>query len=227
MNIEDKIFQRYSPDFNKLEKYGFRKNDYCFKYDKLFKNGVFKAVIVINSDGQITGTVYDLENDDEFLPLRIGDANSHGSFVSEIRVEYEEILVDIRENCFIKKYYIYPQSNRITNLIIKKYGDEPEFLWKTTPGSGVFRNQESGKWYLAILDVDRSKIQKNRKGIVEVALIKLHPENVVKITKQEHFYPGWHMNKKYWITVILDETVSDDKIMELIEESHSFTVKKR
>ena len=74
MNIEDKIFQRYSPDFNKLEKYGFRKNDYCFKYDKLFKNGVFKAVIVINSDGQITGTVYDLENDDEFLPLRIGDA---------------------------------------------------------------------------------------------------------------------------------------------------------
>lgn len=227
MNIEDKIFQRYSPDFNKLEKYGFRKNDYCFKYDKLFKNGVFKAVIVINSDGQITGTVYDLENDDEFLPLRIGDANSHGSFVSEIRVEYEEILVDIRENCFIKKYYIYPQSNRITNLIINKYGDEPEFLWKTTPGSGVFRNQESGKWYLAILDVDRSKIQKNRKGIVEVALIKLHPENVVKITKQEHFYPGWHMNKKYWITVILDETVSDDKIMELIEESHSFTVKKR
>ena len=34
------------------------------------------------------------------------------------------------------------------------------------------------------------------------------------------------MNKKYWITVILDETLSDKEIMELIEESHSFTVKK-
>ncbi len=227
MNIEDKIFQRYSPDFKKLEKYGFIKDNNHFKLEKLFKNDLFKAVIVINSDERISGTVYDLENDDEFLPLRVEDASGHGSFVGEIREAYEEILVDIRENCFIKKYYIYPQSNRITNLIIKKYGDEPEFLWKTTPGSGVFRNQESGKWYLAILDVDRSKLQKNKKGIVEVALIKLTPDKVSEITKQEHFYPGWHMNKKYWISIILDETVSDDKIMQLIEESHSFTENKK
>ena len=34
------------------------------------------------------------------------------------------------------------------------------------------------------------------------------------------------MNKKYWITVILNESLSDNEIMELIEESHSLTVKK-
>ncbi|MBR1619951.1 MmcQ/YjbR family DNA-binding protein [bacterium] len=69
-------------------------------------------------------------------------------------------------------------------------------------------------------------MQKNKKGLVEVGLIKLSAENVEKILKQEHIYPGWHMNKKYWITVILDNSLSDEKIMELIEESHSFTVKK-
>ena len=227
MDIENKIFQRYSPDFDKLEEYGFVKENGSYKLEKLFKGDLFKAVIVINSNGQITGIVYDIENDDEFLPLRVEGLNGHGAFVGEIREAYANILKNIREKCFIKKYYIYPQSNRITNLVIKKYGNEPEFLWKTTPGSGIFRNPDSKKWYLAILDVDRSKIQKNTKGLVEIALIKLTPDNVAQIIKQEHFYPGWHMNKKYWITVILDDTVDDDKIMQLIEESHSFTIKKK
>ena len=79
--------------------------------------------------------------------------------------------------------------------------------------------------------MDRSKIQDGQKGqkdkkeLVEIALIKLSPDKVERITKQEYFYPGWHMNKKYWITVILDDTVADDKIMQLIEESHGFTEK--
>ena len=227
MKIEDKIFQRYSPDFNKLKQYGFIKDNNVFKLEKLFKDNLFKAVIVVDSEGKITGTVYDLENNDEFLPLRLESINRQGAFVGEIREGYEKILEDIREKCFIKKYYVYPQSNRITNLVIKKYGNTPEFLWKTTPGSGIFRNPVSKKWYLAILDVDRSKIQKNKKGIVEAALIKLSPAHVAEIIKEEHFYPGWHMNKKYCITVILDETVDDDKIMKLIEESHEFTVNKK
>ncbi len=224
MTIEKNIFKRYVPDFKKLKDYGFKKVDNRFMLEKLFKDNLFKAVISINSNGNISGIVYDLENNDEFLPLRV--ENNKGKFVGEVRAEYENLLEDIRDNCFSKKYYIFPQSNRITNLIIKKYGNVPEFLWKTTPGTGVFRNPETKKWYLAILDIDRSKIQKNKKGLVEIALIKLSSENVEKRLKQEHIYPGWHMNKKYWITVILDESLSDNEIMELIEESHSFTVKK-
>lgn len=224
MTIEDKIFKRYSPDFDKLKKYGFKQSQDNFVIEKPFKGDSFKAVIVVNPQGEVTGTVFDLENNDEFLPLRV--ESNQGAFVGEVRAAYEELLETIRDDCFIKKYYIYPQSNRITNLIIEKYGDKPEFLWEKFPGSGIFRNQETQKWYLAILDVDRSKIQNNQKGLVEVADIKLKPENIEKLKKQEHFYPGYHMNKKYWLTVILDDSVSDEKIMELIEESHSFTVKK-
>ncbi len=223
MIIEDKIFKRYSPDFKKFIKYGFKKADNKFIIEKQFKDDSFKALIVVNSNGKVSGTVFDLENNDEFLPLRV--ESNQGAFVGEVRAAYEELLKTIRDNCFIKKYYIYPQSNRITNLIIKKYGNEPEFLWKTTPGSGVFRNPETGKWYLAVLEVDRAKIQNNKKGAIEVADIKLAPENIEKLIKQEHFYPGYHMNKKYWLTVILDDSVSDEKIMKLIDESYSFTVK--
>ena len=224
MTIEDKIFNRYSPDFKKLKDYGFKKVNNSFTIESLFKDDLFKAVITVDIEGRVTGCVYDIENDDEFLPLRV--ETNQGAFVGEVRTAYEELLKNIRDNCFIKKYYIFPQSNRITNLMIKKYGDEPEFLWKTTPGTGVFRNPATKKWYLAILDIDRSKVQETKRGLVEIALIKLNPDKVQELIKQEHFYQGYHRNKKYWITVILDETVSDKEIMELIEESHSFTVKK-
>ncbi|MCZ4064740.1 MmcQ/YjbR family DNA-binding protein [Oxalobacter aliiformigenes] len=224
MNIEDNIFKRYSPDFDKLKEYGFIKTDNNFIIEKLFYNNLFKTVLVIDFNGNISGTVYDLENNDEFLPLRV--ESNQGAFVGKVRAAYEELLTEIRNNCFTKKYYIFPQSNRITNLIIEKYGNEPEFLWKTTPGTGVFRNPDTKKWYIAILDIDRSKIQPNRTGLVEIALLKLQPDEVQKITKQEHFYQGYHMNKKYWITIILDDTVLDEKIMELIEKSHNLTKKK-
>ncbi len=221
MNIEEKIFNRFSPEQKKLEKYGFKKKNNKFIIEKLFKDNLFKAVIQINQNGRIEGKVFDMENNDEFLPLRI--ENNQGAFVGEIKSEYEIILEDIRNNCFSKNYFIYPQSNRITNLIIKKYNNKPEFLWDKFEGSGIFRNPDTKKWYLAVLDVDRGKLQKNKKGIIEVANLKLAPEKIENLLKQKHYYPAYHMNKKYWISIILDESVSDDKIMELIEESHNYS----
>ena len=32
--------------------------------------------------------------------------------------------------------------------------------------------------------------------------------------------PGYHMNKRHWITVLLDGTVPDDLVVEIVAESH-------
>lgn len=45
MTIEDKIFNRYSPDFKKLKDYGFKKVNNSFTIESLFKDDLFKAVI--------------------------------------------------------------------------------------------------------------------------------------------------------------------------------------
>ena len=223
MSIEEAIYKRYSPDYKKLVSYGFQKKNKNFSIEKIFFDNQFKAVIEVVGD-TVCGTVYDLENNDEYLPLRL--EYQEGSFVSEVRASYEEVLTDIRQKCFVKNYYIFPQSNRITDQIIKKYGDEPEFLWEKFQGSGIFRNPKTQKWYAAILDVDRSRLQKGKKGLIEVIDIKLSPEHVEEIINIPNFYQGYHMNKKYWISVILDDSVEDEKIMELVEESHLLSLKK-
>lgn len=215
MSIEYNIFKRYTPDWKKCHK----------KYEKLFLNNLFKAIIEINDKGEVTGTVYDLENDDEFLPLRI--ENNQGAFASKVKDEYEKILIEIRNNCFTKKYFIYPQSNRITKAIDEKYGNKPEFLWEKFDGSGIFRNTESKKWYGAILDVDRGKLQKGKSGIIEVLDIKLEPDEIQELLLQPNFYPAYHMNKKYWITIILDESLPDNIILDLIKKSYELSFNKK
>ncbi len=223
MSIESKIFERYTVDKAKLTKYGFIKNKDIYSFEKVFYEGKFKAVINISPDC-VSGTVFDLENNDEFLPLKV--ENHQGAFTGEIRAEYEKILTGIRDNCFSANYFIFPQSNRITSQIYKKYGNPPEFLWEKYSGSAIFRNPDSKKWYGLIADIDKSKLEKDKKGRVEILNIKLDEEEIQTLLKQKGFYPAYHMNKKTWITITLDDTLTDKQIMKLIDESHGYTIKK-
>ena len=44
--------------------------------------------------------------------------------------------------------------------------------------------------------------------------------------EREGVYPAFHMNHKCWITVTLDDTLSDDEVMALTETSFCMTGKK-
>lgn len=222
MSIEEDIFQKYIPDIKKLIKYGFKKNKTVYRYEKIFKNSEFKAVIEISKTGKISGMVYDIENNDEFLPLKV--ESQQGAFVGEVKEEYKNILTDIRDSCFSENYFMFPQANRITNLIISKYGDNPDFMWKNFSDYGVFKNANNNKWYGIIMNINYSKLGLDNNKPVEIINIKLDKDKIQKLHEKQGFYPAWHMNKKSWITILLDETLQDDEIMSLIEESYSYTI---
>ncbi|NBX19665.1 MAG: MmcQ/YjbR family DNA-binding protein, partial [Bacteroidia bacterium] len=51
--------------------------------------------------------------------------------------------------------------------------------------------------------------------------LKCNPDKIIDL--QERFsgvLPGYHMNKKHWITVLLNEDVSDTLVMEWIRGSY-------
>jgi predicted DNA-binding protein (MmcQ/YjbR family) len=55
--------------------------------------------------------------------------------------------------------------------------------------------------------------------------LKALPENVERLVAGvEGIGPGYHMNKRHWITVDLDGSVPDDHVRELIAESHAIVV---
>jgi predicted DNA-binding protein (MmcQ/YjbR family) len=77
------------------------------------------------------------------------------------------------------------------------------------------------------MNIDRSKLDRNFSGETEAVNIKSDKEKISTLIKQKGFYPAYHMNKKNWVTVILDDTVDDDLLFELVDESHAFTLDKR
>ena len=217
MSIEENIFKRKVLNTEKLIQFGFTNEGKTYKYSKNFMNDSFRADIIINQEGNVEGKVYDLDLNEEYTNFRIEDVI--GEFVNTVKEEYIKILKNIAENCFEAEYFIYEQSNRITKLIKEKYNVSPEFLWEKFPNHGVFRNSRSTKWFGIIMNIDKSKIISNEKGDIEILNLKLD-EKVEKYINKKGIYPSYHLSKKNWISIILDDTLSDKEIMKLVEISY-------
>lgn len=224
MTIEENIFKRAEINKNALAGYGFQQAKGFWILERPFMNGDFKAVIRIDSTGYVSGTVYEIATQDEYLPLRV---ESMDGFAAEVRNAYIEILKDIKEKCCHENAFIFPQTNRLADEIYKKYGDKPEFPWPEYPTFGVFKNPTNGKWYALVMALNVQKVDKKLAGEVEVMNIKLDPDKIKELHKEKGFYPAYHMNKKNWISILLNDTVPDKVLLALLDESHRFTIKKQ
>lgn len=60
----------------------------------------------------------------------------------------------------------------------------------------------------------------DKQGEIECLNIKISMDTV----NHPSIYPAFHMNKKHWISILLDETLSDEDIMSLVDQSYQTTV---
>lgn len=222
MSIEEEIFKKAIPDFKKLELYGFKKSKESYIYSKLILKDSFKLYVEIDNNQSVKCKVIDPTFNDEYTNYK--NKNISSEFVNTVRKEIEEILEDIKLKCFKINYFESSQANKIANLIIKKYQNTPEFLWDKYPCYGIFRNSISKKWYAIIMNVQKNKIDdKYKKEDIEIINVKLDKEEIDKLLSKKGFYKAYHMNKKSWITIILDDTLSDEEIMSYVIKSYGFS----
>ena len=221
MNIENDIFKRSKINIDKLVKYGFKKENDHYIYSTNFIKDKFRADIFVNSKNQIHGTVWDLKNDEEYTNFRI--ENNIGEFVSNIREEYKKVLIDIKNKCFENEVFIFNQTNRVAKYIKEKYNVTPEFLWEDSPGCGIFRCPNN-KWFGIIMNIDESKLNSNS-GEIEIINLKANEETINELIKHNGYYRAYHMNKKKWLTILLNDTVGDKEIYNLIDNSYNLILK--
>ena len=212
MTIEENIFKRSIIEEDKLIKFGFKKENDKYVYEKEFMD--FKTIITVENNN-ITGSVIDKETNEEYTNFRKKDL---GEYTIKVKNEYENILKDIKEKCTKEKYFIYDQTNRITQYIKEKYNRTPLFLWEKDPNCGVFRKQE--KWFGIIMNIEKNKITGKDNKEIEIINLKLDEETKEYI-KQKGIYEAYHMSKKNWVTIILDDTLEDKYIKTLIDKSYN------
>ena len=107
----------------------------------------------------------------------------------------------------------------IFEYVKKQYGTIPEYLWSSSPDSAVLR-YHNGKWYAVIMNVERSKLGLDGDDTVEIIDVKCDPEMTGMIIQTYGFLPGYHMNKQHWITILLDGTVGESKILDFLDMSY-------
>ena len=225
MNIEEDIFKRAKIDFDKLSVYGFVKKENQWIYTQPFMNDEFKAIVIIDKQGQVFGDVYETDSEESYLPLRV-DSMAVG-YVGQVRSEYKKILENIKVHCAVENYFMGEQTNRLVLHIMDKYRDSPVLPWEKFNRHGVFKNLDNGKWYALIMTIDWSKLNKKFSGEVEVVNIKLNEEKIPSLVTQKGFYPAYHMNHNHWISVTLDDSLTDGSVMGLVDTSFRLTERKR
>ena len=215
------IFKSYQFNQEKARAYGFVESGGVWTNSFTILQSDFVMTISITTDN-VSFQVFDQETGDLYPQVHMQSMT--GSFVASIREACLEILYQIRKACFEVQDFICPQTKRIMVQVQEKYGNQLEYLWEKSPDTAVLRHEGNKKWYAVLMKISWNKLEKGREGIVEA--VNLKHDQVVDLLSQKGIYPAFHMNKRYWISVAFDGTLSDSAILELIERSWNLTSKK-
>ena len=224
MSLEDEVFKHKRFVIEKLEQIGFEKCGDGYRLVRDFMDGDFRAVLVVDKKGMLTGRVIDVMNDEEYSQLRIESLN--GAYVNSVRAAYKELLGSIAESCCKDVLFASDQANRLTEHIMAEYGVNPDFPWGQGryQNYGTFRHADSGKWFALIMNVKWDALLKDGNAdTVDVVNLKIDPGQGDTLRETPGIYPGYHMNHRNWISVALNGTLSDDEIARLVRASYDLT----
>ena len=155
---------------------------------------------------------------EEYYQINVESFN--GGFVGSVREAYKEILIDIRNKCFKSQIYISPQANRISKLIKERYNEDPDFPFDKLENYGVYRYPKNKKWYGLIMNIKRSQLlHDDSNDFIDVINIKLSEEIMSEALKIYGIFPAYHMNRSYWASIMLDDTLDDEAVMKYINYS--------
>ncbi len=87
------------------------------------------------------------------------------------------------------------------------------------------RRTDNQKWYAVLLRLPASKIKSQAEGMCEILDLRTDPDKIETLTDNKTYFPGYHMNKKHWFTVRLDDSVPDQTLFRLLEQSRTLAVK--
>ncbi len=107
------------------------------------------------------------------------------------------------------------------------YQSEPEYLWARLPEAAVLRNPDNQKWYALLMKIGKDKLGLKDTETVWVMNLKCDPLFIGSLLEMDGYYPAYHMNKSHWITILLDGTVEEKQILELLDFSYHLTEPKK
>ena len=212
------LLEQYDIDCKRAIAYGFSRTEAGLELKKELPEVGLYAIFVI-ADKSFEVNVFDADTDEEYLPFNVLD-NITG-FVTGIREQVEDLVQEIKEKCLLNSN----MKLRLMEYCERKFGTEPEAPWEDSPDAYTFKTAKRNKWYALFMTIPYKCLGLAAKGTLDVVNIKLPPEKILDLMDRVHFYPAYHMNKKHWITIVLDKEADEPLVQQLLEESYGLVEK--
>ena len=91
----------------------------------------------------------------------------------------------------------------------------------------VLRHTDTGKWFGIIMNISGDKVGLDADVRVDVINVKCKPEDTFTARELScGIVPAYHMNKKHWISIILNGSVERELTEALLEASYDLTSRK-
>ena len=116
-----------------------------------------------------------------------------------------------------------PSRESVFAYVRKKFGTEPEYPWAWYPRYAVLRHRQGRKWYGLIMDVPANRLGLCGDGQVEIINLKSGCALDLLIGGTPGILPAYHMDKRNWVSVLLDGGITSRELFALIDESHALT----
>ena len=113
---------------------------------------------------------------------------------------------------------------KVYGYVKRKYGSEPEYLWRRFPDYAIFRHEDNRKWYGLIMDISAENLGLPGEGRVDILNVKLDDLMLADmLVQREGYLRGYHLNRGNWISILLDGTVPMKEIREMLDLSYRVT----
>lgn len=114
----------------------------------------------------------------------------------------------------------------LEKYITENYNTKAEFLWAKYPNYAIFRHNSNRKWFAATMNIPKEKLGLSEYGMIDIVNVKCETAMINSFRAEKGIYAAYHMNKANWISVALDDSVSDKKVKMLVDMSFRLTAPK-
>jgi alkylated DNA nucleotide flippase Atl1 len=215
-NLEEYLKIR-TINYKSLIKYGFKKDDKGYLFEKDILDGSF-CVLIRVSENEKYSKVIEKDLEEEYVLVDVEEAV--GEFVGKVRFEYENVLKDMIEKCTELELFKENQTKEIIQAVYDTWGDNLEFLWDKFESTAIVRNKNTEKWYGLFMRIKADRLGIDSEKEVEVLNVHYYKDKTQDVVDNKSVFLGYHMNKKSWLSIILDGSLDNDKIMDFLKISY-------
>ena len=198
--------------------FGFERQGDRYIYQTVLPSSGFQLTVAVSEEGPLSTALVDPASGEPYTLHLAGGAK--GSFVATVKAEYEQCLRTVANQCFEPDVFRSEQARQLIAHIRAQYKTELEFLWEKFPKNAIWRRPDTGKWYGVLAHLSRRKLGLSSDESADCVILRLPPEEQEHLVDGKTYFPGYHMNKKHWYTVLLDGSVPLSELEARLAQSY-------